>query len=69
MSMSYPLGDMLTRIRNANHRMKGKVDVPSSMKLKHISFFCFFYHITEFLSYPPSQKIKGANPWTPSSKA
>lgn len=30
MSMTDPIADMLTRIRNANHRMKGKVDVPAS---------------------------------------
>ncbi len=33
MSISDPIGDMLTRIRNANEKMKGKVDIPAS-KLK-----------------------------------
>ncbi|NIM03138.1 30S ribosomal protein S8 [bacterium] len=33
MSISDPIADMLTRIRNANQKMKGKVDIPAS-KLK-----------------------------------
>lgn len=33
MSISDPVADMLTRIRNANQKMKGKVDIPAS-KLK-----------------------------------
>jgi len=33
LSISDPIGDMLTRIRNANEKMKGKVDIPAS-KLK-----------------------------------
>jgi len=32
-SISDPIADMLTRIRNANQKMKGKVDIPAS-KLK-----------------------------------
>jgi len=35
MSMTDPIADMLTRIRNANHMYKDKVDVPySKMKLE-----------------------------------
>jgi len=30
MSVSDPIGDMLTRIRNANEKMKGKVDIPAT---------------------------------------
>jgi len=33
LSISDPVADMLTRIRNANQKMKGKVDIPAS-KLK-----------------------------------
>lgn len=33
MSISDPIADMLTRIRNANQKTKGKVDIPAS-KLK-----------------------------------
>ena len=33
MSVSDPIADMLTRIRNANQKMKGKADIPAS-KLK-----------------------------------
>jgi len=30
LSISDPVADMLTRIRNANQKMKGKVDIPAS---------------------------------------
>ena len=36
MSMSDPLGDMLTRIRNAQMRRKGKVNTPGSRLRGHV---------------------------------
>ena len=36
MSMSDPLGDMLTRIRNAQMRKKGKVSTPGSRLRAHV---------------------------------
>jgi len=71
LSISDPVGDMLTRIRNANQKMKGKVDIPASKLkekivkiLKEEGYIANYKFISDrkqgilrvYLKYTPSQE-------------